>query len=40
VLQGQEIELTINGRIEGDRLSGTISIPSYPDLNFNGTRAK
>lgn len=40
MLQGQEVELTVSGRVEGERLSGTINIPNFPPLSFTGTRAK
>ena len=40
MLQGQEVELTVSGRVEGERLSGTINIPNFPPLSFTGTRTK
>lgn len=38
-LQGQAIEFTINGRADGDAMTGTISAPITPDpLTFTGKR--
>lgn len=40
-LQGQEIELAINGEVEGDAIKGTISAEMIPDgLAFSGIREK
>jgi predicted Zn-dependent peptidase len=37
--QGQEIELSLKGKIDSDALTGTISIPIMPEpLNFKGTK--
>ncbi len=39
-LQGQKLELSINGKLAGDQLSGSITAPIVPDpLTFSGTRA-
>ncbi len=40
-IQGQSVELTIVGTIEGDKMKGTISAPMIPvPLPFTGTKAK
>lgn len=41
-IQGQAMELVINGTIDGDSMKGTITlpIPGAPPLNFTGTREK
>jgi zinc protease len=39
-MQGQELELAINGKANGNTISGTISAPIIPEpLTFTGTRA-
>ncbi len=40
-MQGQKVELTINGTVEGDTMKGTINtgIPGFPPLPFEGKRA-
>jgi hypothetical protein len=39
-LQGQSLELSINGKITGDSMSGSITAPIVPDpLTFTGTRS-
>ena len=38
-LQGQQLELSINGMLEGDGIAGTISAPMIPaPLTFSGQR--
>jgi predicted Zn-dependent peptidase len=39
--QGQSIEVTINGTIEGNSMRGSVnaSIPGIPELSFTGTKA-
>ena len=41
-IQGQDVDLTINGTIEGDSMKGVINatIPGFPPLPFEGKRAK
>ena len=41
-IQGQTLDLTINGTITGDSMTGviTLPIPGAPPLNFTGTKAK
>jgi hypothetical protein len=37
--QGQPLELTINGSVEGESMSGTITAPISPEpLTFTGSR--
>jgi hypothetical protein len=39
-LQGQSLELSINGKVTGDSMSGSITAPIVPDpLTFTGTRS-
>ncbi len=40
-MQGQKVELSINGTVEGDTMKGTINtgIPGFPPLPFEGKRA-
>jgi zinc protease len=39
-LQGQSLELSINGKVTGDSMSGSITAPIVPDpLTFSGTRS-
>ena len=38
-IQGQSVDFVINGSVDGDSMSGTISAPVVPEpLNFTGTR--
>ena len=39
-IQGQDVELSLNGTIEGDTMKGiiTASIPGFPPINFSGKR--
>jgi len=39
-LQGQQLELKMDGKVEGDKMSGSIEAPGIPMLSFSGTRAK
>ena len=40
-IQGQSVELTINGTVENDSMSGSLSAPMIPmPLNFSGNREK
>jgi len=41
-IQGQAVDLSINGTIDGDSMKGvlTVPMPGVPPLNFTGTRAK
>jgi predicted Zn-dependent peptidase len=40
-MQGQKLELSINGILDGDSMSGSLSAPMIPmPLNFSGTREK
>jgi hypothetical protein len=40
-IQGQSVELTIIGTVDGDKMSGTINAPMIPmPLPFTGTKAK
>jgi zinc protease len=41
-LQGQAVDLNINGIIDGDSMKGSISssMPNFPQLNFTGKRDK
>ncbi|MGI8787958.1 MAG: M16 family metallopeptidase [Pyrinomonadaceae bacterium] len=41
-MQGQPVNLTINGTVDGDAMKGTInaSMPGFPPLPFTGTKAK
>ena len=40
-LQGQALELSINGKVAGDSMSGSITAPIVPDpLTFTGARAQ
>jgi zinc protease len=41
-LQGQPVDLNINGTIDGDSMKGSISssMPNFPQLNFTGKRDK
>lgn len=40
-LQGQSLELSISGKIDGDSINGTITAPIIPEpLAFSGNRAK
>jgi hypothetical protein len=39
-MQGQAVEFSINGKVDGESMSGTITAPIVPDaLPFSGTRA-
>lgn len=40
-IQGQDIDLTINGTIDGDSMKGVINaeMPGFPPLSFEGNRA-
>ncbi|MGI8556389.1 MAG: M16 family metallopeptidase [Pyrinomonadaceae bacterium] len=40
--QGQDVELNLNGTVEGDTMKGIIisSIPGFPPINFEGSRVK
>jgi hypothetical protein len=40
-IQGQEVELNLNGTVEGDSMTGTITagIPGFPPVNFDGKRS-
>ncbi|MGI9035689.1 MAG: M16 family metallopeptidase [Pyrinomonadaceae bacterium] len=39
-IQGQDVELNLNGTIEGDTMKGIVnaSIPGFPPINFEGSR--
>jgi len=41
-IQGEAVDLSINGTIDGDSMKGTITVPmpGVPPLNFTGTREK
>ncbi len=41
-MQGQAMELTISGTVEGDTMKGTVTVPvpNFPPLSFTGTKAK
>lgn len=40
-MQGQSLELSINGKADGDSISGSITAPIIPEpLTFTGTRSK
>ncbi len=41
-IQGQSVDLTISGTVDGDSMKGTITIPmpGAPPLSFTGTKAK
>jgi zinc protease len=41
-IQGQAADLTISGKVEGEAMKGTITVPmgGTPPLNFTGTKAK
>ncbi|MGI8469671.1 MAG: M16 family metallopeptidase [Pyrinomonadaceae bacterium] len=41
-IQGQDVELNLNGTIEGDTMKGIVnaSIPGFPPVNFEGSRDK
>jgi len=41
-IQGQSVDLTISGTVDGDSMTGTLTVPmpGAPPLNFTGTKAK
>lgn len=41
-IQGQSVDLVINGTVDGDTMKGSVTLPmpGAPPLNFTGTRAK
>jgi len=39
-VHGQQMELTIEGTIDGDKMTGTIFGPGLPLISFTGTKAK
>lgn len=40
-MQGQSLELSFNGKVNGDSISGSITVPIIPEpLTFTGTRQK
>jgi zinc protease len=40
--QGQAVELTLNGTVEGDKMKGVVNtgMPGFPPINFEGSRVK
>jgi dipeptidyl aminopeptidase/acylaminoacyl peptidase len=38
-MQGQSLELKIDGTIEGDKMTGTMSAPGLPPITFTATKA-
>jgi hypothetical protein len=39
-VQGQQMEITMEGTIVGDKMTGTISGPGLPPISFTATKAK
>ena len=37
-IQGQDVELNINGTINGDTMKGVVNLPGFPPLPFEGKR--
>jgi dipeptidyl aminopeptidase/acylaminoacyl peptidase len=39
-LQGQPVQIQLEGKIEGDQMSGTLNVPGFGALPFTATKAK
>lgn len=39
-LQGQPVDIKLSGKVDGDKMSGTMDVPGFGQLPFNGTRKK
>jgi len=39
-IQGQDMEIQMSGTIDGDKMTGTLSVPNMDAISFEGTKAK